>query len=201
VIGLLSCSATKLDRAAPASQLYTSPLFRMSLAYLKVRCAVIYVLSARHGLLETERVIEPYDQRLGGKKERERWARTIAIQLGSRHKRETEIILLAGADYARPLVTALHTLDGMKRGADGGYRYSGWRAPIMQPLAGMTVGRRLQWLSANAPSDSANIQTGRASGLTGESIALARCSEILNARRADTSPLARWASDFFGVAL
>lgn len=151
-IGLLSCGAQKLDRAAPARDLYTSPLFRLSLAYLEHRCDVAYVLSALHGVVELGRVLAPYDARLGGKAHRQRWARTAAGTLIGRHDRNDEVVMLAGADYASPLVVALRTYDGMRRTADGGYTYQGWRGPIVEPLARMQIGQRLSWLNANAPA-------------------------------------------------
>jgi hypothetical protein len=143
VIGLVSCSAQKLDRAAPARELYCSPLFRKSLAYAEPRCSRVYVLSAALGLLELDRVTAPYDRRLGGKKERSAWALRVAGILIDRHGREVDYIILAGADYAGPLATALRTYDG--------FREDGWhgvpRDRILQPLAGMQVGERLRWLN------------------------------------------------------
>lgn len=143
MIGLISCSAQKLDHAAPARELYTSPLFRRSLAYAEATCSVVYVLSALHDVVELDRVIESYNRRLGGKKERQAWGRRAAQRLVAEHGRDTAYMILAGSDYADPLSVALWTLDG--------HRGDGWRGVarglIHTPLAGMSVGLRLRWLN------------------------------------------------------
>lgn len=143
MIGLVSCSVTKLLRAAPARELYTSALFRKSLAHAERHCERVYILSALHGLVELDRRLEPYNRRLGSKKEREAWARRVASHLIGRHGRAVDYLLLAGVDYAGPLATALSTHDG--------FREDGWhgvpRERIHRPLAGMQVGQRLRWLN------------------------------------------------------
>jgi hypothetical protein len=143
VIGLVACAAEKLARPAPARELYCSPLFRKSLAYAEARCDRVYVLSAAHGLVELDAVTKPYDRRLGGKAERLAWGSRAARSLVTRHGREVDYLLLAGADYAEPIATGLRTHDG--------YGEGGWRgvAPerILQPLQGLQVGARLRRLN------------------------------------------------------
>lgn len=144
MIGLVACSAQKLDRPAPARELYCSPLFRKSLAYAEPRCGRVYVLSGALGLIDLDTVTAPYDRRLGGKKESEAWARRVASTLIDRHGREVDYLILAGADYAGPLATALRTYDGYR-----GDRWTGvLRDRILEPLTGMQVGERLRWLNA-----------------------------------------------------
>lgn len=135
MIGLVACSSRKLDRRAPARELYSSPLFRKSLAYAEQRCERVYVLSAKFGLVELDQRIGKYDHRLGCKTERAAWARRVAGALIDRHGREAEYLVLAGADYARPLATALLTYDGTAR------------ERILEPLNRMQVGQRLRWLN------------------------------------------------------
>lgn len=143
MIGLVSCSVTKLLRAAPARELYTSALFRKSLAHAERSCERVYVLSALHGLVELDCRLEPYNRRLGSKKERGAWAHRVASHLIDRHGRDVDYLLLAGVDYAGPLATALSTYDG--------FREDGWRGVprerIHQPLAKLKVGERLRWLN------------------------------------------------------
>jgi hypothetical protein len=54
---LLSCSATKLEKAAPARELYASPLFKKSLDYAERHCSDdnIAILSAKHYLVPLNR--------------------------------------------------------------------------------------------------------------------------------------------------
>lgn len=142
MIGLISCSAQKIGRRAPARELYCSRLFRLSLAYAEPRCSTTYVLSGALGLVGLDDVTAPYDRRLGGKAERESWARRVACTLIDRHGREVDYLVLAGADYADPLATALRTYDGCRE--DGWHGVASDR--ILRPLAGLQIGQRLRWL-------------------------------------------------------
>ena len=56
---LIACSATKLDHAAPARELYTGQAFRFAMAAAADGDALI--LSALHGLVHPSQVIEPYN--------------------------------------------------------------------------------------------------------------------------------------------
>jgi len=143
VIGLVSCGAQKLSHPAQARHLYTSTMFQMSRAWAERHCSQVYVLSAFHGLVELDTLLKPYDRRLGGKKETAAWASRTARAIADRHDRDIEISILAGADYARPLTAALRCLDGHHH--DG---WRGWRGAITEPLAGLGMGKRLAWLSA-----------------------------------------------------
>ncbi len=149
MIGLVACSAQKLDRPAPAHELYCSPLFRKSLAYALSRCTQVYVISAAHGLVALDQEVKPYDRRLN-KKERAAWGRRIASDLIARHGRDVDYLILAGQDYAVPVATGLRTHDG--------FHEDGWRGVkierILQPLLGLQVGERLrklnEWIGAAA---------------------------------------------------
>jgi hypothetical protein len=58
-------ASQKLKRPAPARELYVSQLFKKASAYAELTCDRWYVLSAKHGLVHPDTVIEPYDVRLG----------------------------------------------------------------------------------------------------------------------------------------
>lgn len=150
VIGFVSCSATKLNRPARAHLLYTSPLFKMSLAYAEKRCEKVYILSALHGLVELDQVLAPYDRRLPSRKsERQNWYVRVAGSIAHRHSRDEELLFMAGADYAKGLMTQLRCLDGYRcvdRNLDR-YDWVGWRGAMHWPLKGMGMGARLAWLS------------------------------------------------------
>ncbi|AYD84020.1 hypothetical protein KDW72_gp57 [Mycobacterium phage Grizzly] len=68
-IVVIPCSAQKLDHAAPAGQLYTSQHFQ--LVYRAARKladdqgARVLILSALHGLVDPETVLDPYDVKMG----------------------------------------------------------------------------------------------------------------------------------------
>ena len=62
-IGLISCSKAKKDYLCPAEEMYSeSNSFRLSLEYAKKICDEVFILSAKHGLLDLEDTIQPYDE-------------------------------------------------------------------------------------------------------------------------------------------
>lgn len=66
---VIACGADKLDRPAPACELYTSPHFRHALraaqAYAGRTESDVRILSVKHGLLELHTIVTPYDVRFG----------------------------------------------------------------------------------------------------------------------------------------
>lgn len=101
---LVSCVSQKLDRPAPAADLYRSDWFNKARAYVEATGAPWRILSAKHGLLDPREIVAPYDETLIGKPQAERfaWGAPIAAELaelaGSR-----PIVILAGALYREAL--------------------------------------------------------------------------------------------------
>ena len=144
-VALISCSAQKLDHPASAVELYTSTLFRKAVAYAVTHCDGWFVLSAKHGLVRPEQVLEPYDQKLtvtpstvDGRPIPTEWAgdvsRALLSEYGVIGLWETEFVVLAGGVYEENL----RTLAGV--------------ISMEFPLAGMQIGQRLQWLTGQAPA-------------------------------------------------
>lgn len=129
-IALISCASKKLAEPAPAEELYTSPLFKSSLAYARsLNPDAVYVLSAKHGLLPLTETIPPYEETLNTKNagEVKLWADMVAEQLWRvSDPGKDEFIFLAGEQYRKYL------------------------APRMQhvrvPLKNMGIGKQLQFL-------------------------------------------------------
>lgn len=149
-VGFVACSSSKLTRAAPAWQLYTSPLFRLSVRYLTETVGVHrwYVLSAKHGLVAPETVLKPYDQTLTkmSTAERQAWGERVAEQVQAEWRRsgsEWRMQVLAGKSYCTPLREAM-----LKRGNAVAFALD-----FDQPLAGKSIGGRLQWLSQQLKGD------------------------------------------------
>ncbi len=120
-IVLISCSSEKGSTATTAEQLYTSSLFKKSLARAKkINPDAIYILSGKHHLLPLDKVIEPYNQRVSSKKdENEAWGTKVIEQL----KKVTDLqndkfIIYAGKDYVTPIKSSLKNVilpfDGVK---------------------------------------------------------------------------------------
>ncbi|HEY0435262.1 MAG TPA: hypothetical protein VGC92_01385 [Phenylobacterium sp.] len=62
---LIPCGGRKLALPARARDLYTGPYFRQALAWARTLGGRFLILSAKHGLVEPEERIEPYDLRMG----------------------------------------------------------------------------------------------------------------------------------------
>jgi hypothetical protein len=70
---VIPCGATKLTQPSPARTLYTGAMFRYCLAVIEEevelaraagRHVAVRILSARHGLLDLDTHVEPYDQKM-----------------------------------------------------------------------------------------------------------------------------------------
>ncbi|MDQ3934690.1 MAG: hypothetical protein M3340_08685 [Actinomycetota bacterium] len=142
-IALVSCGAAKLDHAAPARELYTSNLFRLAAAYADRHFDRWWVISAFYGLLSPDRIVAPYDVSLEdySPKGREGWGRWVAAAAVT-CDRDAAFTLLAGGHY-RVLAEEL-------RG--GVYRA---RGPVHEPLRGLAIGKRMQWLKRELQAVSA----------------------------------------------
>ena len=85
-IGLVGCVKSKRAEPAPARDLYVSTLFAGRRAFVEMTCDQWYVLSVKHGLVDPETVIEPYDVALAthSTRERRQWARAVIEELQQR---------------------------------------------------------------------------------------------------------------------
>lgn len=95
---ILSCSRTKnsLPEPLPAVQRYTGPLYQVLRRYLRETPATesllaVYILSARHGLIDSQTPILPYDQKMTP-------ARAAELHTAVLHKVEQEIAPIGYAE-------------------------------------------------------------------------------------------------------
>ncbi len=129
-IVLISCVKSKLSFPAPAEKLYTSSLFKFSLAYARQLAPdAIYILSAKYGLVPLDQQLEPYEQTLNKMNSAERlaWGQKVLSQLALVCRpSEDRFTILAGRAYYDTLTPSLpkHEL----------------------PLLGLGQGKRLQFL-------------------------------------------------------
>lgn len=127
---LIACAAKKREVPAPARDLYLSPLFVKSLAYADaLQPDGIYILSAKHGLIEQRQVVAPYDETLNGKRTAavRAWAERVLNQLKVHTHPETDrFTILAGMNYRKYLAPHL--------------------ADVSVPLEGLPIGKQLQRL-------------------------------------------------------
>lgn len=132
-VALVSCARRKTGNASVAESLYTSDLFRKAGRLADQRFDSWYILSAKHGLLEPNQEIEPYDETLNrlATDVRKAWATRVEQQLGAVLLPEDEIFFFAGLRYREFLEPLLQERGFMTHA----------------PMAGLSIGRQLQWLS------------------------------------------------------
>jgi hypothetical protein len=134
-LALIACSATKLDRPAPAGELYQGQLFRKAMTYAKRRCNVIRIISAKHGIVAPDVVLEPYDVTVADMTyaQRKGWSGRLRGQLEREGFKDdnTHILFLCGKLYTE--------------GVQGRYRYAHYRSEA--PLSGKGIGEQLAWLT------------------------------------------------------
>ena len=127
---LISCVSKKENKVCSAEKMYISPLYKMNLKYAKLfNPDDIFILSAKYGLLELNREIEPYNETLNdkGKREVEKWAEEVYKQLSEKFDiNNTQFIFLASDKYRKYLLPKLKHYE--------------------IPMNGLTIGKQLQFL-------------------------------------------------------
>lgn len=131
-IGLVGCVKKKRSHAAPAADLYTSPLFLGRRRWIEATCDRWFILSALHGLVDPGTVLDPYDAALIdlGRARRRSWADAVLRDLGQvvGRPREVTFEVHAGAAY-----TDHGLIDGLGR----------WGSEVILPARGLRQGEQL----------------------------------------------------------
>ena len=124
VIVLISCVGKKKSFKCKARDLYDSTWFYYGWRYARsLNPGKIFILSAKHGLLDPETNIGPYQVTLNTKGDREiqEWATGVLKALNRKtHLKRDRFIILAGERYRRHLVGAIRhykiPMDGLRIG-------------------------------------------------------------------------------------
>jgi cytoplasmic iron level regulating protein YaaA (DUF328/UPF0246 family) len=128
---LISCASQKRSHRSKAKDLYISALFKKNLAYAqRLNPDVIYILSAKYGLLDLDTEIEPYNLTLNTMSAGDIriWAERVFQQLRQVvDVRQDHFIFLAGIKYRKYLIPNLVSYE--------------------IPMEGLTIGKQLQALS------------------------------------------------------
>lgn len=134
---LISCVSKKLPYKAKAKELYVSTLFKYNLKYAKsLNPDKIFVLSAKYGLVDLEREIEPYDKTLNNMPSTEirKWAACVINQIKKEaDPKEDEFIFLAGEKYRKYLLPQISN--------------------YQIPLEGLKIGEQLQYLKMRCSNE------------------------------------------------
>ena len=133
---LVACVSGKKEQAARAKVLYQSQWFRFARQYVELKGGEWNILSAEHGLLDPETVVEPYNVSLNeqGCNEREGWAEKVAKQIDNKYEVPTRFVFLAGRKYREYLIPKLHQ--------------QGHVCEV--PMRGLGIGEQLGWMKQNA---------------------------------------------------
>ena len=133
-IVLIACSKDKARVPCAVQDLYVSPLFRRSLAYArKLEPDAIYILSAKHWLLDLADVVAPYNCTLNGMDTEEVKAWSVRVLVKLRNVSDPDgdrYVFLAGKQYYTHIIKHL-------------------KHPPILPLEHLSIGRRLAYLKAN----------------------------------------------------
>jgi hypothetical protein len=135
-IVLLSCTKSKIDRTAPAQELYSaSPMFQKTLEYgKKLKPDKMYILSAKHHLVPLTKELAPYDKTLKEmpKDEKEKWGEETVKQMKSAgiNPEKDKFIFLTGSEYLKPLTKYIPEEN------------------METPMEGKRFGQRLKWLNS-----------------------------------------------------
>jgi len=134
-IALVSCASRKIGFETTAETLYSSDLFRKASRLAEKRFDHWYILSAKHGLLAPQELVEPYDETLNKMsiEERKAWAEKVSGSLKKILRDGDEIFFFAGLRYREFLEPSLRALGHVAR----------------TPATGLSIGRQLQWLNVH----------------------------------------------------
>jgi hypothetical protein len=130
-ICLVSCASKKrLDRL-PARDINVSELFREIRKYIESTGCPWFILSAKHGLLRPDEIIEPYDQTLNKMPVRGRklWAARVLADLKPILLKVNRIEIFAGKRYREFIEDILRQ-----------------NFEVIVPLEGLRIGQQIHWL-------------------------------------------------------
>ena len=127
---LISCSSKKSIHKQKAEALYISTLFRFSLAYAKkLKPDKIFILSAKHGLVNLNDEIAPYNETLNDKtaSDIKIWAEKVILELEKLTNLGDDLfIFFTGKKYRKYILPHVKNYE--------------------IPLKGLRIGEQLQFL-------------------------------------------------------
>ena len=104
---ILGCGSKKQSDPCPALDLYTGNYFRTYRKWAESVGAEIYIFSAKHGVIPSSQVIEPYNVSFMSEEFRNEWVDlyTVRSQLENLRSKSTggALLTLAGENYRRRL--------------------------------------------------------------------------------------------------
>ena len=147
---LLGCVKLKHTRALPARDLYRSPLWVRRRAYAESRGYPWMILSAKHGLVDPDRRLAPYDLALTdlSTNAQRRWGERVVSSLRTRFGSLSAVTF------------EVHAGEAYRRAIEPGLLANG--APLVAPLAGLSIGAQLAWYPSHTkPAEPADTSALR----------------------------------------
>lgn len=131
---LLTCSRRKLNKSAAAKDLYISPSFIAARKIAEKRGDSWYIISAKHGLIDPELKLKPYDVSLSSfsEDEIEKWSSNVVKSITNNLNINDKIIFLGDDFYFNSLSEKLCSVGFVAH----------------SPLLGKTNDEKLHWLNA-----------------------------------------------------
>ena len=132
---LVSCVSKKRSSRAPAKDLYLSDWFIKARTYVEATGAPWFILSAEHGLVDPDDLLEPYEKTLNtmSVSDRRRWGERVISQMSEKMPKAKSVFFLAGQRYREFL--------------EGHLRNQGVSVEV--PMKGLRIGEQLAWLNAH----------------------------------------------------
>lgn len=134
---LVSCVGRKRSYKSAARDLYVSSWFVKARRYVEASGSPWFILSAEHGLVRPDALIEPYQRTLNTMMvaERRAWAKRVDRDLVEAVPDLSQVVFLAGERYRQFLLQHL-AARGVK---------------ALVPMAGLRIGEQLSWLAKQSP--------------------------------------------------
>jgi hypothetical protein len=131
-VAFVSCVKTKSTTPELAEHLYISPWFRMAREWARRNADRWYILSAEHGLIKPNKLVEPYEKTLNRMPihERKDWARHVEWQMDDLRAKGDLAFVLAGKQYREFLMNRL------------AIRFE----KVQIPMEGLQMGEQLSWM-------------------------------------------------------
>lgn len=103
-IALIACCGEKKQESCKAEDIYKSPLFLLSKTWVKKRNLKWMILSAKHGLLNPDKIIDPYNLSLNNfkKDDLKKWDLMVQSQIKKTFLVPPFFVILAGHKYQGP---------------------------------------------------------------------------------------------------
>lgn len=132
MIALVGCCKTKLSYTCEAKNMYCSSLFKKTKKLIELNSLNWFILSAKYGLIENNKIIDPYDSSLKSfsLNELKKWSFDVYQEI--KNRKLNNLIFYCGSKYHNNYLIELLNNNNIC------YRI---------PMKGLSLGQRLSYLN------------------------------------------------------